>query len=558
MQRGETDVCIVGAGPVGLTAAMALASRGVRVTIIEMRTEAEISSPKSNHVSARSMEIYRRLGVSETIRAQGLPDDFPNDGVYATRFTGFEFTRFRMPSRRDRFNDAGYDDGELPSPERAARVSQMYLAPILLEHASNYPDIQILNGTSFKSLEEDQAGVTVHAESRSTGETIVIRCQYLIGADGGRSDVRRALSINLHGEDNLVRARSRMFRAPGLLELCGYPPAWMNWFYVDGKWSSAIAIDGRELWLMHNFIPPTMAFEDFDIDKSMREALGVGPEFKYEIVRDEDWVGRRLVADRFQVGRSFICGDAAHLWVPYGGYGMNAGIADADNLAWMISAVLKGWAPPALLEAHERERRPITERVSRFAAEVVDVLEYSESAVIEEDSPEGARVRKKFGERIRAFNLRSMVPTGLNFGYYYDESPLIVYDGATPPPFTMGDYTPTTIPGCRLPHFWLRDGRSLYDVLPDGYTLLRFDPGLDISELTEAARRRSVPLTILDVEPGKDFDPDVYRERLILARPDQHIAWRGDCLPADCGALVDRIRGAASSDADINGKVSER
>jgi 2-polyprenyl-6-methoxyphenol hydroxylase-like FAD-dependent oxidoreductase len=539
----ETEVCIAGAGPVGLTLAMELASRGIAVTVMEQRTEQEISSPKSNHVSARSMEIYRRLGVADKIRAQGLPDDYPNDGVYATRWTGFELTRFRMPCRRDRFNDAGYDDGNLPSAERAARVSQMYLAPILLEQVQSYSNVRILNGVKFESLEQHASGVTVQAVSR-TDEHLTIHCKYLIGADGARSDVRHALGIKLLGEDNLVRARSRLFRSAGLLEKCGYPPAWMNWFFVDGKWSSMMAIDGRELWLMHNFVPPNVALEDFDIDAGMREALGIGGDFAYETIRDEDWVGRRLVAERLRAGRCFIAGDAAHLWVPYGGYGMNAGIADSANLAWMLDAVLKGWAPEELLDAHEAERKPVTEQVSRFAANFVEVLKESETAVLEEESPEGANVRSAFGERLYAANIQSMVPTGLNFGYAYDQSPIIAHDGATPPPFTMGTYTPSTIPGCRLPHFWLADGRSLYDALGAGYTLLRFDSKTPAEPLLEAARRRGVPLTMLDVQPGREFDKDVYARALVLARPDQHIAWRGDALPADCASLVELIRGA--------------
>jgi 2-polyprenyl-6-methoxyphenol hydroxylase-like FAD-dependent oxidoreductase len=541
--QADTQVCIIGAGPVGLTLAMELAARGRGVTVLESRTEQEISSPKSNHVSARSMEIYRRLGLADKIRAQGLPDDYPNDGVYATRFTGLELTRFRMPCRRDRFNDAGYDDGNLPSAERAARVSQMYLAPVLQEHVQTYPNVRILSGVKFERLTQHAGHVTVQARTRA-GEPLTLTANYLVGADGARSDVRHALGIKLVGEDNLVRARSRMFRAPGLLEKCGYKPAWMNWFFVDGKWSSMMAIDGRELWLMHNFVPPHMSLEDFDIDAGMREALGIGPDFTYETIRDEDWVGRRLVAERLRAGRCFIAGDAAHLWVPYGGYGMNAGIADVANLAWMLDAVLAGWAPEALLDAHEAERKPVTERVSRFAANFVDVLKETELASLEEATPEGERIRREFGARLYAGNIQSMVPTGLNFGYAYDQSPIVAHDGGEPPPFTMGSYTPTTVPGCRLPHFWLAGGRSLYDALGSGYTLLRFDPDTDATPLIAAAARVNLPLLVLDIAPGKEFDPAVYTTKLVLARPDQHVAWRGDALPADCTDLTDLIRGA--------------
>jgi hypothetical protein len=288
-----------------------------------------------------------------------------------------------------------------------------------------------------------------------------------------------------------------------------------------------------------------MKLEDFDVDAGMREALGLGDDFTYETIRDEDWVGRRLVAERMRSGRCFIAGDAAHLWVPYGGYGMNAGIADAANLAWMLDAVLQGWAPADLLNAHEAERKPVTEQVSRFAARFVGVLKDNESAVLVTDSLEGERMRREYGEALYAANLESMVPTGLNFGYAYGQSPIIAHDGAMPPAFTMGTYTPSTIPGCRLPHFWLADGTSLYDALGAGYTLLRFDPAVPVKQLLLAARRRSVPLLLLDVQPGREFEADVYAHSLVLVRPDQHIAWRGDAVSADCENLIDLIRGAA-------------
>jgi hypothetical protein len=173
------------------------------------------------------------------------------------------------------------------------------------------------------------------------------------------------------------------------------------------------------------------------------------------------------------------------------------------------------------------------------------VLKDNESAMLVTDSLEGERARREFGKKLYAINLESMVPTGLNFGYAYGDSPIIAHDGATPPRFTMGDYTASTIPGCRLPHFWLADGTSLYDALGAGYTLLGFDPAVAVEPLLSAAQRRAVPLAILDVQPGREFDPDVYAQSLILVRPDQHIAWRGNALPADCEALIDLIRGAA-------------
>jgi len=541
----EADVCVVGAGPTGLTLAMELATRGHRVTILESRRGDEFSNPKASHISARSMEIFRRLGMADDVRQQGLPDDFPNDGVYATRYNGFEITRFAMPSRNQRFNDNGYVDGNLPSRERAARVSQMFLAPVMAEHVRRYPGIQVLEGTRFDALDEDESGVTVHARALSSGEPFSVRCRYLVGADGPASSVRKALGVRLEGVDNLVQCRSIMFRAPTLLHLSAYPTAWMHWFFVRGNWSSLIAIDGRELWLIHHFVPPGVNPESVDIDRATRDVLGVGDDFHYEVVSQEDWTGRRLIADRFQRGRCFMVGDAIHQWVPYGGYGMNAGIADADNLGWKLDAVLKGWAPAALLDTYELERRPVDLRMSEIIAELSRSLNDDvDPALLEEDSAAGEAARHAFGQRVFADNIHSMVPTGFNFGYCYRDSAIIASDGEEPPPLTMGQYTPTTVPGCRLPHFWLADGSSLYYALPDGYTLLRLQPTLDVAALTDAAQKSAVPLQILDVNPGRDFDPNVYRHPLVLVRPDQHVAWRGDEIPANCGALIDTIRGA--------------
>ncbi|MEU0528884.1 FAD-dependent oxidoreductase [Amycolatopsis tolypomycina] len=553
----ETAVLVVGAGPVGLTAAMQLAHRGNDVVVIEQRGADVPASAKCNHISARTMEIYRRLDVADAIRAEGLPDDFPNDGVYATRLTGYELTRFRMPCRRDRFDDHGYDDGDLPSPERAARVSQLYLEPVLRRHLrERFSQVPVLHETRFTGFEQHDDHVISHAVREDTGEELEIRSRYVIGADGASSSVRKALGLRLRGDDNLTRARTRLFRAPDLLSRFNYPRAWMNWFIVDDIWSSLIAIDGEELWNFHCFMPPTREFADLDLDKALRDALGVGPDFTYETVRDEDWIGRRLVAGTFQVGRVFLSGDAAHLWVPYGGYGMNAGIADVANLAWMMDAVLQGWAPESLLTAHDAERRPVTEQVSAFASNFVEVLQETESEVIEEDSAAGAAARRAFGQRLRDANIRSMVPTGLNFGYAYGTSPIVVHDGEEPPPFTMGDYQPSTAPGARLPHFWFADGESLYDALPDGFTLLRFDDNVDVAPLAAAAAERSVPLRVINVDPAEDVEKGIdladlgYRHALVLARPDQHVAWRGAALPPDPGALLDQVRGAVTAQCD--------
>ena len=215
------------------------------------------------------------------------------------------------------------------------------------------------------------------------------------------------------------------------------------------------------------------------------------------------------------------------------------------NLSWMLAAHLQGWAPADILDAHEAERHPTTEEVSRFVAK------HAESAIterttlpsnIEEDSPAGAESRAIVGRAAFDLHVQQFACAGLNYGYSYRVSPLIAYDGEAPPPYTMRDYVPSTVPGCRTPHLWLADGRSLYDAMGLHYTLLRFDPGVEVDALMEAAARREVPLAVLDVTRRESRAP--YRHALLLSRPDFHVAWRGDRIPSDPGALLDLARGA--------------
>lgn len=281
-----------------------------------------------------------------------------------------------------------------------------------------------------------------------------------------------------------------------------------------------------------------------DRDWAIRTILGVGPDFRYEVLGKEDWIGRRLVADTVRDRRAFICGDAAHLWVPYAGYGMNAGIADAENLGWLLAAHLQGWAPAAILDAYERERLPITEQVSHFAMNHAHAMAKQRAAVpaeIEAATPAGEAARTALGQAAYDLNVAQYCCAGLNFGYYYDTSPIIAYDGETHPPYTMGGFTPATVPGCRTPHLWLGDGRSLYDAVGPGYTLLRFDPAVAADPLLNAAGARSVPMTLLDVPALAATD--VYQHKLVLSRPDLHVAWRGDALPAEPAALVALVTG---------------
>lgn len=542
----QASILVIGAGPVGLTLAMDLARRGIDVLVAEIRHRGEPPNVKCNHVSARSMEIFRRLGVAAKLRDSGLPPDYPNDVAYRTTVTGMELSRIPIPARQHRYSATDGPDTGWPTPEPPHRINQIFLEPVLFAHAKVAPGLRILNRTRIDDFEQDDQGVTASGVNLDTGESVRVRCAYLVGCDGARSNVRKKIGASLQGTAVVGRVQSTYFRAPALLGLLKHKPAWATFALNPRRCGNVYAIDGRETWLLHNYLNADETdFDAVDRDWAIREILGVGPDFTYEVISREDWIGRRLVADRFRDRRVFICGDASHLWIPMAGYGMNAGIADAMNLSWLLAAHLKGWAHEAALAAYEAERQPITEQVSTFAMNHAIALQKQREGVpagIEAPGIEGDRIRAAAGQALYDLNVNQYCCGGLNFGYFYDQSPLIAYDGEAAPPYTMAEFTPSTVPGCRTPHIWLDEGRSLYDALGDDYTLLRFDRTIDTRALEQAARQRGVPLTVLDVD--STAARAMYRHALVLSRPDQHVAWRADALPDDPLALIDLLRGA--------------
>ena len=547
----ETPVLIVGAGPVGLTLAMDLAARGIDVAMTEIRRAGEPPNVKSNQVSSRSMEIFRRLGLAKKIRDTGLPAEYRNDVSCCVTATGMELSRIKLPSRAGRARGEKGDDSWWPTPEPPHRINQLFLEPVLFAHAAAQPRIRILDRTRFEELSQDREGVAAIARDLDTGERVSIRSRYLVGCDGGRSTVRHAIDAGMTGIAEYQRVQSTHFRAPKLINLLPAPPAWMYLAFNPRRCGTVMAIDGNETWLIHNFLyNDEPDYDSIDRDWAIRQILGVGPEFEYEVISKEDWVGRRLVADRFQNGRVFIAGDAAHLWIPHAGYGMNAGIADAATLSWMLAAVLIGWAEPNILEAYQAERQPITDQVSRFAFNVAkDVSQQRRevSSDIERQDEIGEGARAALGREAYDLYIQQQCCGGLNFGYFYANSPIVAYDGARHPVYSMGRFESSSVPGCRAPHLWLYGYCSLYDACGDDFALLRLDPRARISGIIDAAAQGGVPLKIVEVDARNARS--LYAHKLVLLRPDRHVAWRGDDEPSDPVALIDLVRGARDAPA---------
>jgi 2-polyprenyl-6-methoxyphenol hydroxylase-like FAD-dependent oxidoreductase len=536
----RAPVLIVGGGPVGSTLALDLAARGIETIVAERNPAGQTPGVKCNHVAARTMEVFRRLGIVRIVRDTGLPADHANDIAFRTAATGIEFAHIPIPCRRDRYTDTDGPDGWWPTPEPPHRINQIYLDPLLADQARGNQRVRYVNQLELEGFTQSDNGVIAEAIDHASGGHVVIHCDYLVGCDGPTSRVRHLIDARMTGDAFIGRTQSTYVRAPGLADRMQARRAWSTQVMNPRRSANMFAVDGRETWLIHNYLHPEETdFDMVDADWCIRAIMGVDADFHYDVITQENWIGRRLLADRFRDRRAFICGDAAHLWVPSAGYGMNAGIADAMNLSWMLAGVLNGWADPNILAAHEAERWPITEQVSHYAMNTNIAVARSRQQV-PEDIETNPATRAAMGERMREMHTPQFCCGGLNFGYFYDRSPIIQYDGETAPPYTMDQFTPSTVPGCRTPHFWLTGNQSLYDAMGADFCLLRFDRSIDVRPLTDAAAHRGLPLRVVDA----DATPP-YREKLVLSRPDQHIAWRGDTVPDNPLRLVDKLRGAA-------------
>jgi 2-polyprenyl-6-methoxyphenol hydroxylase-like FAD-dependent oxidoreductase len=543
----KTRVLIVGCGPVGLTLAMDLAWRGIDVVVAERRPRNDPPNVKCGQIGARSMEIFRRLGVADKLRGIGLPADYPNDIVSATSVTGIEFSRVLIPARGARGTPAAAGpDTTWPTPEHTHRCNQKFFEPVLFAHATEQPRIRILYRTEITDLTQSTHGVTASAVDLDGGARSTIECDYLIGCDGASSLVRKSIGSEFAGTPVLQYAQSFYIRAPRLRSLLPGKPAWLYFSLNPRRCGVTMAVDGQETWNLQNFsYPAETGLNHLDRDWVIRSILGVGPNFEYELLSHEDWIARRLVATKFHDRRVFICGDAAHVWMPLGGFGMSAGIADAANLAWKLTGVLTGWATSEILDAYEAERQPITDQASRIISDIgqqVMMQRKELSPDIERLDATGETERVAAGKLAYALDVEQQCCGGLNFGYYYDRSPIIAYDGEQAPTYTMGTFKSTTVPGCRVPHVWLEGRRSLYDAMGPDYTLLRLDPKVHVGGIVNAATQRHLPLAVLDVRSTEVSE--FYHHKLVLVRPDQHVAWRGNAEPIDALNLIDLVRGA--------------
>jgi 2-polyprenyl-6-methoxyphenol hydroxylase-like FAD-dependent oxidoreductase len=549
----EAPIVIIGGGPVGMNLALNLAAFDVRSIVLntEPRTRWH---PKGSTQNSRTMEHYRRLGLARQIRALGLPPDYPTDVGYFTRLNGWEMSRVSMPSEAEKMRHVAAAGATDQVPEPILRCNQMYVETFLFEHLKTVRAVELRFGWCAIDWEVREDGVTVEIEEVASGRRETVSGAYLVGCDGGQGEVRRKLGIRYGGEstrDQAYLGRTMVAthaRAPDFYRAVRHRHCWQFWTINAEYRTNIIALNGKDEFLMNS--QQDNADDAPDDAAIARRFLGsLGTEIPLDFLGHWCWTpGQALVADRFGEGRALLAGDAVHLFTPTGGFGMNTGIDDVANLGWKLAALVQGWGGPGLLASYEIERRPIARRNTNQARELTNnVGNVPVGAAIDQDNGEGAAARDAASRYLANFG-EEFASLGIQLGARYDNSPIIVADNDSPPPDDPFTYRPSACPGGRAPHLWLADRTSLFDRFGRGFTLLRLRGSTeDGGALVAAARRRGVPLTILDVdEPDAR---DLYARDLALIRPDHHVAWRGNALPVDCAALIDRVTGHLSQAA---------
>jgi 2-polyprenyl-6-methoxyphenol hydroxylase-like FAD-dependent oxidoreductase len=523
----DTDVLIVGAGPVGLTLALDLGKRGINTTIVEQKPAPQFL-PKMERCNARTMEIWRRMGIVDKVRKAGLRADCPMDVFVVLALNEAPLLHLEYPSV-DAAREAtrNVNDGSLPL-EPHQLCSQYTVEPLLKAEVEKFGSVDVRFGHEYISFTQDPAGVTTLVKTLD-GKDVSIRARFMVGCDGGASRVRKDLGISLRGEGNLLALRQALYRCDELYDripICNGPGHGRHYHVADDKATFLIMQDSTQHWTLH-------ATVETDEEMNRQFEMAVGVPVKYELLSGAPWRQNLLLADRYGQGRVLLAGDAVHLVIPTGGLGMNTGVGDAVDLGWKLAAVLQGWGGPGLITSYEVERRQVGERAigaSRYASTGRRKWRSQWRSNIREQSPEGAATRANLARVADIEQRKTNEMIGADLGYRYVSSP-IVMDIPGGPELLFRTYQPTTWPGARLPHVWLDDGTPIQDHIPyEGYTLLKLGrTTADTRGLEAAIKARGAPLAV--IETASEAARTVYGFDLLLLRPDMHVAWRGSEPP---------------------------
>lgn len=536
----ENQVLIVGGGPVGLAMSIDLGRRGIGSILLE-QGDGNIEHPRTGLMAIRTMEALRQWGIAQAVRDCGFPNDYELSMVFCTSLNGMLLDKEPYPSMRDTPTP---DE----TPEKKQRCPQLWMQPILIDAAKRNEHARILFKHRFIGFEQDASGVTTTAVDLDTGRQRCFRTQYLLGCDGATSPVRELAGISLQGR-SLGYSINILIKAPGLLSKHRMGQAERYLFVgAEGMWGNMTVVDGADIWRLTVLgSHEKMDLQSFDAASWVRRAIGESPDgndISFEVLSVTPWRRSEMLAERFSNGRVILVGDSAHTMSPTGGMGMNTGIQEVLDLGWKLQGTLEGWGGEELLKSYEIERKPVAARNTSFSTQNFKAWQDTpDPSMVCDVTPEGERVRKQLGRRLREATRVEWESMGLQIGHRYEVSPICVPDGTPPTPDDFRVYVPTARPGARAPHVWLDDGRSTLDLFGHTFVLMQLEPEAtqQAQALAKALRVKGVPVEIVVLDQARV--KDVYEHPLVLVRPDGHVAWRGN-VAEDWGHITDVVRGA--------------
>ena len=432
-QLMKIDVLIVGGGPCGLMLANELGRRRIRCLLVDAKPGTAFN-PQANATQARTMEHFRRLGFAQEIRSMGLPPEHPTDIAYLTRFTGTELARLRLPTAAAAPQAIKAMSGSWSAAELPHRVSQKYVEVCLHRHAQQQTSVEMRYGWQLQQFTDTGDGIEALVTSVDGTQSLNVQAAYLVGADGARSKVRHQLGIAWGGATGFKRKfmggkmLAVYLKAPQFYARNPNDRAWMYVVVNPELRAFTMSVDGVNEFAFHIQMADDAATEALtETDARRLFALAYGQDIEIEILSMATWMaGHALVAESFQQGRVFLGGDAAHLFTPTGGLGYNTAVEDAVNLSWKLASVLKGQAPPALLDSYHLERHPLAVRNTGYARQFADSIGLFEAvSELEDDSPQGKDARVLASDYLNGHVRREFNIPGVTFGGRYDASPII-------------------------------------------------------------------------------------------------------------------------------------
>ena len=522
----DASVIVVGAGPVGLALAINLGRAGIKTILLERNPEPQFL-PKMERCNARSMEMFRRIGLSKKIRDAGLRADCPMDVFIVEDLTKPALLEEKHPSIQT-FQGKIKECKDLSMPlEPYQLISQYTLEPLLKAEAEALQSVEVLFGHEFMEFSQSDDGVSVRFKD-SDGQSKTLTAAYLVGCDGGSSPIRKQLGIKLRGEGGILELQQALFYCEELFERLPHgsgPGQGRHYHRADAEHTFLIMQDSTKHWSLHATVPDAEAMK-----RKFEEIVGF--PVNYELLSCAPWRQNLLLADRYREGRVFLAGDSVHLVIPTGGLGMNTGVGDAFDLAWKLIGTLKGWGGPELLDSYEIERRQVGDRnvgASRYANVGRQKWRSIATDEIFSGTEAGESLKRKLIQVADSEQRKGNRMIGAELGYRYVDSPCIdnVPGG---PEHRVGEYNPNVWPGSRLPHCWLDDASALQDQLPETYVLLSLGKkSLDTSKLRQSYEKIGAPVTEVRIE--SDRLRDLYGFDFLVLRPDMHVVWRGNDAP---------------------------